>query len=149
MHKSDLLPIGELAERAGVSVPTLRFYEEQGLITSTRNAGNQRRFQRHMLRRVAMVRAGQRFGLSLAEISAALSWLPMDRPPTKRDWARVSRAWHERLTERIEALTAVRDKVTSCIGCGCLSLAACPLYNKDDALAADGSGAQRLPDDAR
>lgn len=149
MHKSDLLTIGDLAGRAGVSVPTLRFYEDQGLIHSVRNTGNHRRYERHMLRRVAMVRAGQRFGLSLGEIGAALSSLPMDRPPTKKDWARVSRAWHDRLTERIEALTAVRDKVTSCIGCGCLSLAACPLYNKDDELAADGTGAQRLPEDAR
>lgn len=145
----DLLAIGEMAARSGVSVPTIRFYEDDGLVVAVRTTGNQRRFERHMLRRIAMVRAGQRFGLSLGEIRAALAPLPMDRPPTKKDWARVSRRWHDRLTERIEALTQVRDKVTSCIGCGCLSLAACPLYNREDTLAADGSGARRLPPDAR
>lgn len=149
MHKADLLPIGEVAHRSGLTVAAIRHYEDQGLITSARTVGNQRRFERHVLRRIAMVRAGQRFGLSLAEVADALAALPMDRPPTKKDWAKVSRRWHARLTERIEALAAVRDQVTSCIGCGCLSLAACPLYNKDDELAAGGAGARRLPADAR
>jgi MerR family redox-sensitive transcriptional activator SoxR len=149
MNKRDLLGIGEVAERSGVSVPTVRFYEEQGLIGSVRNAGNQRRFERHVLRRIAMVRAGQRFGLTLAEIRDALSPLPVDHPPTKRDWATVSRRWHDRLTEQIEALTAVRDTVTSCIGCGCLSLATCPIYNHQDELGAAGPGARRLPRAAR
>jgi MerR family redox-sensitive transcriptional activator SoxR len=141
VRKTDLLSIGEVARRSGVSVPTVRFYEAEGLIDSVRTAGNQRRF--------AMVRAGQRFGLPLAEIRAALASLPMDRPPTKRDWAKVARGWHDRLTAQIEALTEVRDKVTSCIGCGCLSLAACPIYNLQDELAADGPGARRLPAAAR
>lgn len=149
MRKTDLLSIGEVARRSGVSVPTVRFYEAEGLIDSVRTAGNQRRFERHVLRRIAMVRAGQRFGLPLAEIRAALASLPMDRPPTKRDWAKVSRGWHDRLTAQIEALTEVRDKVTSCIGCGCLSLAACPIYNHQDELAVDGPGARRLPAAAR
>lgn len=147
--KRDLLTIGEVAERSGVSVPTLRFYEERGLIASTRSAGNQRRYERLVLRRVAVVRAGQRFGLSLAEIGSALATLPPDRPPTKRDWARLSRSWHEALTERIEALTRVRDGLTDCIGCGCLSLAACPIYNHDDELGAEGAGARRWPPAAR
>ena len=149
MDKNDLLPIGEVAARSGVSVPTVRFYEERGLISSVRNAGNHRRYGRHTLRRIAVVRAGQRFGLSLAEIGEALAALPDDHPPTKGDWARLSKVWHAALTARIDALVEVRDGLTGCIGCGCLSMTSCPIYNPEDAHAADGPGAQRWPAAAR
>ncbi|HET8595578.1 MAG TPA: redox-sensitive transcriptional activator SoxR [Intrasporangium sp.] len=149
MDRRDQLTIGEVAGRSGVSVPTVRFYEEKGLITSTRTVGNQRRYSRHTLRRIAVVRAGQRFGLSLAELVEALAVLPPDRPPTKRDWSRMSRRWHDLLTERIEAMERVRDGLTDCIGCGCLSLATCPVYNTDDALAREGAGPRRWPAGAR
>ena len=149
MDRHDLLPIGEVAERSGVSVPTVRFYEERGLIRSVRTSGNQRRFERHALRRIAVVRAGQRFGLSLAEIGEALATLPDDRPPTKRDWTRLSTRWHALLSERIAAMTAVRDGLASCIGCGCLSLRSCPVYNHADELAAEGPGPRRWPEAAR
>lgn len=132
-----------------MSVATVRFYEAEGLIASVRNVGNHRRFERHVLRRIAVVRAGQRFGLSLKEIGDALAVLPPDRPPTKRDWQRLSTRWHARLSERIEAMTQVRDALASCIGCGCLSLQACPVYNHQDELGAEGPGARRLPRDAR
>ncbi|MBM6404473.1 redox-sensitive transcriptional activator SoxR [Phycicoccus sp. CSK15P-2] len=145
MDRHDLLAVGEVAERSGVSVPTVRFYEEKGLVTSVRTAGNQRRFERHVLRRIAVVRAGQRFGLTLAEIAEALAALPEDRPPTKRDWARMSRRWHDALSARIEAMTRVRDGLSSCIGCGCLSLRTCPVYNEDDELSAEGPGPRRWP----
>lgn len=149
MDQHDLLPIGEVAARSGVTVPTVRFYEERGLIRSERNPGNHRRYGRHTLRRIAVVRAGQRFGLSLTEIGEALATLPDDHPPTKRDWERLSAAWHDALTERIEAMTRVRDGLTDCIGCGCLSMTSCPVYNLDDAHAADGPGARRWPEAAR
>ena len=149
MDRHDLLAIGEVAQRSGVSVPTVRFYEEKGLVVSVRTAGNQRRFERHVLRRIAVVRAGQRFGLTLAEIRDALEALPPDRAPTKRDWSRMSRRWHDLLTERIEAMTRVRDGLSSCIGCGCLSLRSCPVYNADDVLSSEGPGARRLPPAAR
>jgi MerR family redox-sensitive transcriptional activator SoxR len=149
VDRRDLLPIGEVAARSGVTVATVRFYEERGLIRSVRSAGNQRRFERHTLRRIAVVRAGQRFGLSLAEIADALGALPEDRPPTKRDWTRLSSRWQALLTERIEAMTRVRDGLESCIGCGCLSLRTCPVYNRDDELAAEGPGPRRWPQAAR
>ena len=149
MDRRDLLTIGEVARRSGVSVAAVRFYEERGLVSSLRTAGNQRRFERHSLRRIAVVRAGQRFGLTLGEVADALATLPDDRPPTKRDWTRMSRRWHGLLTARIEAMTKVRDDLASCIGCGCLSLRSCPLYNHDDELAAEGPGPRRLPPAAR
>ena len=149
VDRHDLLSIGEVAERSGVSVATVRFYEDRGLVRSVRTTGNQRRFERHTLRRIAVVRAGQRFGLSLAEVGDALATLPEDRPPTKRDWARLSSRWRDLLTARIEAMTKVRDDLSSCIGCGCLSLRSCPVYNHDDELAAQGPGARRWPAAAR
>lgn len=149
MDRHDLLTIGEVAARAGVSVPTVRFYEERGLIAATRTSGNQRRFERHVLRRIAVVRAGQRFGLSLAEIADALATLPEDRPPTSRDWQRMSARWQTALTERIEAMVRVRDGLAGCIGCGCLSLRTCPVYNEDDVLSAQGPGPRRWPPAAR
>jgi len=149
VDRHDLLTIGEVANRSGVSVATVRFYEQRGLVSSVRTSGNQRRFERHVLRRIAVVRAGQRFGLTLTEVGEALASLPVDHPPSKRDWSRMSRRWHDLLTARIEAMTAVRDGLASCIGCGCLSLRACPVYNLDDELGAQGTGPQRWPADAR
>ena len=143
VDKGDLLTIGETAERSGASVPTLRYYESRGLIHATRTGGNQRRFARHTLRRVAFVRAAQRFGLSLEEVGAALATLPVDRPPTARDWQRLSRGWHDALQARIDALVELRDTTSGCIGCGCLSTTSCPIYNPEDERASEGSGARR------
>lgn len=149
MDKRDLLTIGETAARAGVSVPTLRFYESKGLVHATRTSGNQRRYARHTLRRLAFVRAAQRFGLTLDEVRAALDSLPAERPPTSRDWARLSRRWHDALQERIDALVELRDTTTGCIGCGCLSTTSCPIYNADDTRATEGPGARRWPQGLR
>lgn len=139
------LGVGELAGRAGVAVSALHYYESRGLIRSQRSAGNQRRYERAELRRVAFIRAAQQLGIGLAEIGEALAALPEQRTPTKADWARLSARWRERLDARIAALQALRDKLDGCIGCGCLSLRACALYNPADACAHKGSGAQRLP----
>ncbi|MGD9834276.1 MAG: redox-sensitive transcriptional activator SoxR [Piscinibacter sp.] len=139
------LSVGELAERAGVAVSALHYYESRGLIRSQRSAGNQRRYARAELRRVAFIRAAQQLGIGLAEIGEALAALPEQRTPTKADWARLSAHWRERLEARIAALQALRDRLDGCIGCGCLSLRACALYNPADACAQQGSGAQRLP----
>lgn len=146
MDRRDQLTIGETAQRAGVSVPTLRFYETKGLVHSTRTAGNQRRYPRHVLRRLAFIRAAQRFGISLAEVRAALDTLPVDRPPTARDWSRLSQHWHDALQERIDALVRLRDTTSDCIGCGCLSTTSCPIYNAGDHHAQEGSGARRWPE---
>ncbi|GAB3498193.1 redox-sensitive transcriptional activator SoxR [Nocardiopsis coralliicola] len=143
-HLPVRLTIGMLAERSGVPATTLRFYEERGLIHSERTAGNQRRYHRNTLRRLAFVSTAQRVGLSLAQIKEALSTLPDSRTPTVRDWARLSESWRTELDTRIDALQRLRDRLTSCIGCGCLSLKACHLNNSDDALAANGPGAPFL-----
>lgn len=143
--KNSPLSVGELAERAGVAVSALHYYESRGLIHAQRSAGNQRRYARAELRRVAFIRAAQQLGIGLAEIGEALAALPDRRTPTKADWARLSAHWRERLDARIAALQALRDKLDGCIGCGCLSLRACALYNPQDACARQGSGAQRLP----
>jgi MerR family redox-sensitive transcriptional activator SoxR len=135
---------GETAARAGVSVSALHFYEREGLIASERTAGNQRRYHRDVLRRLAFVRASQQLGISLGRIREALATLPDDRSPTKADWARLSRSWRDDLDARIDQLTRLRDSLDGCIGCGCLSLRSCALYNADDALAADGAGPRRL-----
>ncbi|MFC0674062.1 redox-sensitive transcriptional activator SoxR [Brachybacterium hainanense] len=135
-----LLTIGQIAERAGVATSALRYYEERGLIESRRTSGNQRRYAQATLRRVAFIRAAQNVGLSLEEIGEALASLPEGRTPTKRDWHRLSRAWRPRLDEQIERLQRLRDRLDGCIGCGCLSLRACALYNPEDALAGRGPG---------
>ncbi len=142
---TDLLPIGVVAARSGVATSALRFYEEQGLLTSTRSAGGVRHFERSTLRRVAFIRAAQNVGLSLEEIKAALATLPGGRTPTKADWERLSRSFRARIDRRIEALEQLRDDLTGCIGCGCLSLQRCRLYNPEDALAQEGPGPRRLP----
>ena len=139
------LTIGELSSRSGVAASALRYYEQRGLIASTRTAGNQRRYARNMLRRVAFVQAAQRVGLSLERISAALAELPAGRTPTKADWARVSESWQGLLDERIAELEALRDQLTSCIGCGCLSLQRCSISNPADQAARQGPGARYLP----
>ncbi len=139
-----LLSIGEVAERTGVPVSALRFYDAEGFIVSTRSEGGQRRFAREVLRRVAFIRVAQTIGLTLDEIRDALETLPQARTPTKADWARLSRAWRPRLDEQIRLLERLRDQLTSCIGCGCLSLQACALYNPDDRAAALGEGARYL-----
>lgn len=122
----------------------LHFYEKQGLITSRRTTGNQRRFHRETLRRVAFIRISQKVGIPLAEIRQALSELPDERTPTREDWARLSTRWHRELDSRIEQLTRLRDNLTGCIGCGCLSLAGCALANPHDELAHSGPGARTL-----
>lgn len=145
MGADDLLLIGDAARRAGLATSALRYYERQGLIASVRTSGGQRRYPRSVLRRLAFVRAAQSVGLSLEEIRAALSTLPGGRTPTPADWARLSRSWRGRLDEQIAGLIALRDGLSSCIGCGCLSLRRCALSNPGDQAAADGSGARYLP----
>lgn len=140
----DQVTIGELSARSGVPPSALRFYEAQGLIRAERTSGNQRRFARPTLRRIAFIRTAQRVGLSLDEIKAALDTLPDNRTPNKADWARLSRGWQPRLDEQIARLERLRDKLTSCIGCGCLSLKTCALSNPDDAMSAVGPGAAWL-----
>ncbi|PRX48563.1 MerR family redox-sensitive transcriptional activator SoxR [Prauserella shujinwangii] len=141
---ADYLSIGQVAERSGVPHTTLRFYEERGLITSERSAGNQRRYPRTVLRRIAFIRAAQRVGLSLEQIGDALATLPRDHAPTKADWAKLSRNWRDELDARIDALQRLRDQLTGCVGCGCLSLRTCALHNVDDRLARFGPGAPLL-----
>jgi len=140
-----LLSVGELAARGGVAVSALHYYEQRGLIQAQRSGGNQRRYPRAALRRVAFIRAAQQLGVGLAEIAEALAALPQQRTPTKADWTRLSSRWRAQLDARIAALQALRDRLDGCIGCGCLSLKACALYNPDDSCAQQGSGPQRLP----
>lgn len=144
LSKDHWLPIGEISTRSGVAASALRFYEDQGLIASRRTAGNQRQYQRSTLRRIAFVQAAQRVGLSLAEIRSALDSLPEDRTPTRQDWSKLSKGWRGRLEQRIAELERLRDDLDSCIGCGCLSLQRCALYNHQDRLAAAGPGARLL-----
>lgn len=140
----DALSIGEVAERTGVAISALRFYEAEGLVASTRSSGGQRRFSREVLRRIAFIRIAQQIGLSLDEIAGALASLPGERTPTVADWARVSRAWRAALDDRIKLLELARDDLASCIGCGCLSLHACRLYNPEDRARALGQGPRYL-----
>lgn len=138
------LTIGQVADRSGVAHTALRFYEDRGLIAAERTAGNQRRYPRSVLRRIAFIRSAQRVGLSLEDIADALATLPHDHAPTKADWARLSRQWQGELEARIDALQRLRDSLTTCIGCGCLSLRSCSLMNTEDQLARFGPGAPRL-----
>lgn len=138
------LTIGQLAKRAGVAASALRFYEAEGLIHGGRSAGGHRQYPRHVLRRVAFIRAAQVVGLTLPQIKAALATLPEGRTPTKADWARLSAGWAPLLDERIAALQKLREKLTGCIGCGCLSLKACALYNPEDKVAREGNGPRLL-----
>ena len=140
----DLLPIGEVAARSGFSTSALRFYEQQGLLEASRTSGGQRRYPRSVLRRLAFVRAASNVGLSLDEVRSALATLPAGRTPSKADWRRLSASWQARLDEQIAALEDLRDGLSSCIGCGCLSLRRCALYNPDDRAAAHGPGPRFL-----
>lgn len=142
LRQRELTP-GEVAERAGVSVSALHFYEREGLIESRRTSGNQRRYHRDVLRRVAFIRFSQRLGISLRDIGAALDALPSGRTPTAADWGRLSSRWRADLDDRIARLQNLRDNLDGCIGCGCLSLQTCAIYNEEDALARFGPGPQR------
>ena len=140
----DMLTVGELAARSGVAVSTIHFYEAKGLISSVRSSGHQRRFDRSELRRVAVIKVAQRAGISLAEIRDALATLPARRTVTARDWSLLSKRWRADLDNRINHLTALRDQLGNCIGCGCLSLKSCPLRNPMDELAGEGPGPRLL-----
>jgi MerR family redox-sensitive transcriptional activator SoxR len=138
------LTVGEVAARSGVAVSTLHFYESKGLIKSRRNRGNQRRYAREVLRRVAVIKVAQRTGIPLASIRTALKALPAERTPTSEDWKKLSARWREELDNRIERLTRLRDQLGRCIGCGCLSLGVCPLRNPMDKLSQEGPGPRLL-----
>jgi MerR family redox-sensitive transcriptional activator SoxR len=145
--------VGKVAQRCGVKVSTLHFYEQKGLIHSTRNAGNQRRYKAEVLRRVSVIKAAQKMGISLAAIRQAFASLPNQRTPTMKDWQKLSSNWQAELNARIAYLERLRDSLTGCIGCGCLSMKNCPLYNQDDKLAAEGTGPvileRAVPESAR
>lgn len=141
------LSIGAMSERTGVAPSALRFYEAEGLIHATRSGGGQRRYAREMLRRVSFIRVAQQVGLSLDEIRAALASLPDGRTPTKQDWERLAAGWRPRIDAQIAMLERLRDRLTGCIGCGCLSLRICRLYNPDDELAERGPGPHHIIDD--
>ena len=144
LSKTDLLTVGEIASRSGVAVSTIHFYESKGLIHGTRTSGNQRRFARSELRRIAVVKVAQRAGISLNEIRDSLATLPKGKNLNASDWERMSKRWRDDLNARIERLTALRDQLGECIGCGCLSVNKCPLWNPNDELAAKGPGPQLL-----
>lgn len=144
MPADPVLTIGEVSRRSGIAASALRFYEDEGLLTSTRSDGGARRYPRSALRRIAVIQAAKAIGMPLADIKAAFDALPGRRTPTKADWERLSRTWRGRLDERIDELQRLRDGLTTCIGCGCLSLRSCTLFNPQDSLGADGPGARRL-----
>jgi MerR family redox-sensitive transcriptional activator SoxR len=144
---STALTVGDVAARSGVAVSALHFYEAQGLIKSWRNSGNQRRYAREVLRRVAVIKVAQRTGIPLAEIREALSTLPDKRTPTAEDWKKLSTRWRGNLDDRINRLIRLRDQLDGCIGCGCLSIESCPLRNPWDRLAAEGPGPRLLDPD--
>ena len=145
MRTTDYLTVSDVAERSGFAPSALRFYEREGLIHATRTTGNQRRYQRSVLRRLAFIRAARNVGLTLDEVATALATLPDARTPTKADWTRLSRSWRSRLDAQIAALEKLRDGLDSCIGCGCLSLQRCAISNPADIARADGPGASYLP----
>jgi MerR family redox-sensitive transcriptional activator SoxR len=145
LRTTDLLTVSEVAGRSGFAPSALRFYEREGLLSATRTSGNQRRYERSVLRRLAFIRAARNVGLSLEEVATALATLPDGRAPTRADWTRLSRSWRRRLDDQIAALTRLRDGLDSCIGCGCLSLKHCSMQNPADLAAAAGPGAAYLP----
>jgi MerR family redox-sensitive transcriptional activator SoxR len=146
LKPSDLIPIGEIARRTGLSVSAIRFYEDKRLIEPVRSRGNQRRFLRSDIRRLSFILIAQRLGLSLIEIEAELAKLPQGRTPTTQDWLAISAAIRARLDERITELTRTRDRLDGCIGCGCLSLSHCAIWNPQDELAEQGPGPRKLMD---
>ncbi|MEW6997964.1 redox-sensitive transcriptional activator SoxR [Colwelliaceae bacterium BS250] len=135
------LAVGVVAKRCGVKVSTLHYYEEKGLIRSWRNNGNQRRYKRDVLRRISVIKAAQKMGVSLEEVKTVFANLPDKRTPTKDDWAKLSKTWQQQLNQRIAYMEKLRDSLTGCIGCGCLSMTNCPIYNPEDILGDTGSGA--------
>ena len=142
-----MLTVGEVARRSGVAVSTLHFYERKGLIAGWRSRGNQRRYERAVLRRIAIIKVAQQLGIGLAEIGERLSRLPDDRTPGKADWARLAASWRSDLDGRIARLVRLRDNLDGCIGCGCLSVDACPLRNPGDVLGETGPGPHHLDAD--
>ena len=142
-----LLTIGELSDRSGIAASALRYYETEGLLHSTRSSGNQRRYHRDALRRVGFVRVAQEVGLSLAEIKEALSSLPDERTPNEKDWAQLSASWQPRIDHQIRVLERLRDRLSACIGCGCLSLKVCRIVNPDDIASIRGPGPRYVLDD--
>ncbi|MDN2662275.1 redox-sensitive transcriptional activator SoxR [Psychromonas sp. 14N.309.X.WAT.B.A12] len=139
--REDPLTVGSVAKRCAVKVSTLHFYESKGLIKSTRNIGNQRRYNRQVLRRVSLIKAAQKMGITLSEIKEQLDTLNGKTAPNQEDWQRLSMHWKDSLNERIQSMQKLRDYLSGCIGCGCLSMDACPLYNENDKLATIGNGA--------
>lgn len=144
LKSTDQLSIGQVAQRSGISISALHFYEREGLIFSSRNTGNQRRFNRDVLRRLAFIRASQRVGIPLANIKEALDELPLKRTPKEKDWALVGQRWHAVLTQHIAYMERVRDDLSTCIGCGCLSFEKCALVNPNDSMSSEGPGPRRL-----
>lgn len=144
LKSTDVLTIGQVAARSGVAVSALHFYEREGLISSVRSSGNQRRYTRDVLRRLAFIRASQRAGIPLASIREALDELPLKRTPKEPDWARVASRWLDVLSEQIDYLQRIREDLWTCIGCGCLSFDRCALVNPDDAMSVEGPGPRRL-----
>ena len=144
MSVPNILSVGQAAARSGVKVSTLHFYEQKGLITSSRSLGNQRRYKKDVLRRISVIKAAQKIGISLQNIQQAFSTLPNNRTPTSKDWEKLAAQWKEELSAKIVYMERLRDSLTGCIGCGCLSLKNCPIYNQDDKLSEQGSGAVLL-----
>ncbi len=140
----DLLTVGEVTARTGVSASALRFYEAEGLISAERNSSNQRLYRRHMLRRISLILAARRLGIPLAEVAVVFTTLPTDGPPSHRDWVRLSRVWKSELEERRLYIMNLERQLTACIGCGCLSMRSCDLLNPDDRLGIRGTGPVRL-----
>lgn len=145
---TDLLTIGEVAQRVGIATSAIRFYEQEGLITSIRTAGNQRRYPRHVLRRLSIIHYAKRLGIPLTEVATVFEQLPDDRMPSKRDWTRITQRWSDMLDERRRRLDALQSELSACIGCGCLSLNNCNALNPGDVLAAQGAGPIRLEAEA-
>ena len=144
LQPSDQLTIGQVAARSGIAVSALHYYERSGLISSVRTSGNQRRYSRDVLRRLAFIRASQRAGIPLVDIREALDELPQQRTPKEADWARVASRWLDVLGRQIDYLERIREDLWTCIGCGCLSFERCALVNPDDAMAVEGAGPRRL-----
>ncbi|WP_082937943.1 redox-sensitive transcriptional activator SoxR [Gordonia sp. w5E2] len=142
---TDLLTVGDVARRTGVAVSALHFYEREGLISSTRTSGGQRRFARHVIRRVSVIQVAKRMGIPLAEVAEVFSELPQDRMPSKTDWRRIGERWRGRLEARRKEIERMEEELVECIGCGCVSLRSCRVLNPDDELGVDGSGPRLLP----
>ena len=144
LKSTDQIPIGQVAERSGIPISAIHFYEREGMISSTRSSGNHRQFSRDVLRRLAFIRASQRVGIPLMNIKEALNELPLKRTPKEADWEKVGKQWHKILSAQIEYMERVRDDLRTCIGCGCLSFQRCQLVNQNDAMASEGAGPRRL-----